>query len=761
MNNPTNANLAVRCVLPAGFSAAVGQILVLRELLVLFYGNELSTGLIFACWLFWTAAGSFLSGLFGRDCPPSPAFVLAGVLALSFLLPTSILWIRGARAVLSIPTGELPSLNQMIVTALSATCGFCLVSGAIFGLSWRIAAADPAAKEGGAIAVYLAESAGAAAGGVLFYFVLLPRMSNFAAAILTSLVLGCAVVFFAGLYRRQLSKARLPIVAAFLCVAVFAGAFVFSGRIEEASRRWQWGPGFIESRDTPFHNLALLERPGQFSFFSNGLWLFSVPDPQSAELSAHFPMLEREKPESVLLIGGGAGEVLSEVLKYPGLRAVHCVEPDPELPRFARERLPNFMTRAMDDPRVRFFHEDAGKFMREGATRYDVIVMSLGEPVNAEMNRFYTLEFFSKARDLLKPGGVFSFSVASSAEIVGPRNALLLQSLFRTLSDVFEDVFVVPEEGTRFFASNRKGALVRDPGMLIARLEAAKLDLRYVRAYSLSDMMNPMRLAYASAMVAQEGGTKVNRDFEPVCYLHTLVLWGSQIHPGLGSAVRFLSRVEQRFFWLAVVAAILVLLGAFRVSRAGPGKAVLLNVAIAGGVLMGLEIVLLLGFQVIEGFVYTELALIIASSMCGLGLGAAAVRGPAKRMKDAAGRLFMVQMVLALYMPAVLGALVLLKDLHARTAVAVAGFVAMALVAGLIGGAHFCLAVLAYGGAGKGKSETAGSKLYAADLLGAASGGLAASLFLLPVYGIPVALLAAGAITAGAAPLLIGEWVNG
>ena len=77
-----------------GFVSATGQIIILREFLVLFYGNELTIGLIFAAWLLWTALGSTVGGRCGVRLP-CHASLLPVVLALfGLLLPVSVLWIR-------------------------------------------------------------------------------------------------------------------------------------------------------------------------------------------------------------------------------------------------------------------------------------------------------------------------------------------------------------------------------------------------------------------------------------------------------------------------------------------------------------------------------------------------------------------------------------------------------------------------------------------------------------------------------------------
>jgi len=90
-------------ILTAGFAATVAQIIFLRELLVIFYGNELSTGLIFSGWMLWTGLGSALSGKWSTRVS-SYGPVLGLLLAVfAALLPVSVLIIRASGIIWGLP----------------------------------------------------------------------------------------------------------------------------------------------------------------------------------------------------------------------------------------------------------------------------------------------------------------------------------------------------------------------------------------------------------------------------------------------------------------------------------------------------------------------------------------------------------------------------------------------------------------------------------------------------------------------------------
>src|ERR1035438_10200268 len=113
-----------------GFTATVAQILLMRELLVVFYGNEISLGLLLANWLFWTGIGS---GLFGRRATSldDPRKAMAGLQTIVALaMPLTILAVRSSKGVFLNVPGEILGPWPMFLTALVVLCPFCQIGRA-------------------------------------------------------------------------------------------------------------------------------------------------------------------------------------------------------------------------------------------------------------------------------------------------------------------------------------------------------------------------------------------------------------------------------------------------------------------------------------------------------------------------------------------------------------------------------------------------------------------------------------------------------
>ena len=136
VDRPTSAVRAALALI--GFSAVIGQIVLMRELIVVFNGNEISLGIVLATWLFWTAAGSSLSSGFalGGNNARRAVAALECLLGAS-LLPT--IWaLRCSKTFFQTVPGELVGPVPMLLTSLACLSLFCVVAGSLFVAATRM-----------------------------------------------------------------------------------------------------------------------------------------------------------------------------------------------------------------------------------------------------------------------------------------------------------------------------------------------------------------------------------------------------------------------------------------------------------------------------------------------------------------------------------------------------------------------------------------------------------------------------------------------
>jgi spermidine synthase len=207
------------------------------------------------------------------------------------------------------------------------------------------------------------------------------------------------------------------------------------------------------------------------------------------------------------------------------------------------------------------------------------------------------------------------------------------------------------------------------------------------------------------------------------------MMWASQWHEVLQKFLNILVDLKVRWLWAGLAIAGVIIVVIFWTGRCKFRAAVAGSIFVSGAIEMVLQVVFLLSFQIIEGFVYRQLALIIAFFMTGLAVGAGWIswQKPSPPQTNAARRLFIRVQTLVCMFP--FGLMLFLPLIHGEIRnflePAAMGwlFSGLSLITGILGGVHFALAKI-------------GGGFYALDLAGAAAGVLIAALFILPIYGI-------------------------
>ncbi len=712
-----------------GFTAVVAQVVLMRELLVVFAGNEISLGVTLANWLLWTAAGSGLLGRLGsrRD----PRRVLAALQALAALaFPATIILVRASRAAFHPVPGESLGPGAMFLASFFALSLFCAVSGCLFSAGARLYAS--VADTTAAIAaprVYLLEAAGSGIGGVLASVALIRYLDAFhIAALLLFLNLLAAGLAF--------SRRRRP-MALMAGVLIFVVGWLAAPRLQQMSiaRLWR-GFQVTASRDSVYGNLVVTAGEASRSLYENGVNLFNVPDPAAAEEAVHYALLEHPAPRRVLLLGGGINGSAAEALRHPSVERVDYVELDPAIFTVARAHLAPQWSQIQSDARIRIHIADGRLYLKTTSEQFDVIIVNLPDPQTAQLNRFYTLEFFREAAAKFAPGGVLALQLRSSENYIGPELAAFLGCVNETLLAVFPEVRAIPGETVHFFASNRRGVLATGSDELLARLRERRLQTSYVREYYLPFRMMPDRMAEIAAQIRPRAQTAVNRDFFPIAYYFDVALWSGQFSQGYRHVLQRIAQIS--FFRVTIGSGVVLLILAAalfwlptRDHRASAGAG--FCVAAMGFTQIGLEVLLLLGFQAIYGYVYHQLAIVIAAFMAGMALGSwRALRQPRAEGIRAVAFLQLLAAASPIVLYGLLEGLALVRSPAGLFMISQIVFPLVALACGALGGYQFPLATCVFAG---DKNSRGPGTLYALDLVGACLAAILLSGYLVPVFG--------------------------
>ena len=300
---------------------------------------------------------------------------------------------------------------RWLLVAFSLTIG--LLIGAEVPLLMELIQRIRRQDAGGAVAdLFAADYVGALVGGLAFPFLLLPLLGQLTGALITGTVnaiAGGALVL--GLFRRDLSpRARWMLLIANLAVlGLLASAAALVGDFERAAQHAVYGPDVRVALRTGVQEVVLTGGTGgrPLDLFLDGRLRVSGRDEHRYHEALVHPAMTGPHAR-VLILGGGDGLAVREVLRHPGVRRVQVVELDGGVVRLARSdpALSRLNHHAYDDPRVRVTTADAFRWLRTAPrAAYDVVISDLPDPGITASTKLYSEEFYGLARRALAPGG--------------------------------------------------------------------------------------------------------------------------------------------------------------------------------------------------------------------------------------------------------------------------------------------------------------------------------------------------------------------
>lgn len=722
-----------------GSYAIVVQVIFLREFLVIFLGNELCFGIIFSSWFMGVGLGAAASARASRKTREGegPFLFLAALLAA--LSPVILFLIRILRKLLSIPPGEYIPFISLLFSTWVLVVPFSFIIGFVFPFACLLAIGGERREIRNIGSVYILEALGSMSGGALFSFLFVGRVSAF--HILFGW--GAVVLFVLFLLSRERLRGQFAISALGVLWAAFF-LFLITGvaaGLDSLSVRLRWESlnpklPLVTSVDSRYENIALGKLAEQYDLFGNGQYYFSFPDPYGYAATAHMIMSEHPDPKSVLLIGGGVGGMIRELLEYD-LERLDYVELDPLLIKVTERYLDPGDREALKERPVTVYHGDGRRFVKETKRRYDLVIINVPDPSTAMLNRFYTLEFFREVRKILAPGGAMTTSISAPVDYYGWEVGNYAGSIYRTLRAVFPYVIVTPTEENYFFASIGPGVVTSDIHMLQERWRSRGIKTEYFTPYHFLMWWLPERVEFVKNSLEAQREALIDTDFRPITYFFNLVLWARFSGSRVTGFLREINKIGLIWYTIPILFLLVgrlayIIIFRRRGSRQSAFHA-LLAIGTTGFTAMALEIILIYAFQNIYGYVYQMIGMIVALFMTGLAIGGYGSNRLLLR-PDRRWNLWLAGMEFALATYAILIPL-LVRSITVHCHGSEYAFMALVFLAGFLTGAEFPIAGKIYMNYASNLGRSA-ALVDGFDHFGACVGSLFTGIIAVPLLGL-------------------------
>lgn len=554
-----------------GFVSSAIQLLLLREVMNISGGYELIAGTFLGSWLIASAAGSAMAikSNLKNVLKINLLFFLGPVVSVFLLIMLSRLFLN---------PGETPSYLASIIFTISILLPFCFISGFTFIKLVSEAAVVRDLTAGRSFAV---ETAGGIIAGILISFISIASLNTYQTIILITIFgLTYTVTSQLSLNKRKLMLFRISVLAISSLIIISAPDRMFRQFLLR-------GVTVSSSVDTPYGNITKGVYGGEESIYYDHRLLYYSDDMIEREEDIHYPMLQLDDPENVLLISGSLNPHLAEINKYQAGRVVY-VERDPALIRIEE------IADSLLIPEIIIENKDAYTYIKETDIKFDAVILLLPPPSSLLLNRFYTFEFFNDVKNVIKPGGVFSCAPGINPDYLNKESVYFFSSVYNSLKTVFN--YVMPVSGNKLYliASDSKIST-----SFCELTERKKIDNLYVGPDYLADDLIALKTDQIMSAIDEE--VKPNHILAPVA---TFYFQAYNLSKSINEKIPSF-----------ILLALLFILPLLTVRKSN------LLMYFSSSALAGYEIILLLILQSAVGNMYQVTGLILAGLMSGLAVG--------------------------------------------------------------------------------------------------------------------------------------------
>lgn len=252
---------------------------------------------------------------------------------------------------------------------------------------------------------------GSLLGGMFFAFIGLPYLgltyTPFVLGMINFLVAG-SLIFVLSPKFQATEKRQLTLGATLIFLFLVSG-FAFAKPIIHYGETIRYKDKVVFEQQSRYQKIVITQSKGDFWLFINGNQQLSTID----EVMYHEPLVHPvmkllTNPTHVLVMGGGDGGAVREILKYPSVEKITLVDLDPAMTQLGQtnDLLVAMNQNAMNHPKVQILNEDGFNFLEKNDIYYDAIIIDLPDPKSIELGRLYSYEFYKMCYKRLRKAGV-------------------------------------------------------------------------------------------------------------------------------------------------------------------------------------------------------------------------------------------------------------------------------------------------------------------------------------------------------------------
>ncbi|TAN40867.1 MAG: polyamine aminopropyltransferase [Nitrospirae bacterium] len=257
--------------------------------------------------------------------------------------------------------------------------------------------------------VFTFDYIGALFASLLFPILLVPHLGLIRSSFMFGIINVLVALWATYLFKNETARHKELAAAGFALLALLGTGFVYSDNILHFAETLSYRGSIIYARSTPYQRVVLAREGDSLQMFINGNLQFNSHDEYRYHEALIHPGLQSLKaPKQVLVLGGGDGLAVREILKYGPVQSVTLVDLDPDITKLFKnnELLLKLNDNSLNSPKVNVINADAFVWMRDNDRKFDFIAVDFPDPSNFSLGKLYTNTFYRLLYKALNNDGV-------------------------------------------------------------------------------------------------------------------------------------------------------------------------------------------------------------------------------------------------------------------------------------------------------------------------------------------------------------------
>jgi len=569
-----------------GIISILLQVFLLREIAPVFHGNEFTIAIVLANWLFASAFANFTAH---KKLQIQTGNIVILFLCLIISVIFSFVFIRSANLISPTSITDGFSLKFSLILSLIAIFPVSFFINLIFSLFVTNSKFS---------ILNIFYNIGIIAGGIICSFYMSSFLTAVIIAIIISLIFCDLIILCDGIFLKILMFISL-------CLIIYT-SFNYIDKFEKKTIHNNYKTA--ESVDISYfanQQYIWTKTKGEDAFYNNGVLNFAFPSPTIFEDEdfAHLAILHHTNPENLLLIGGI--RYLSSIVKYK-FNEIDYLEPDKVIIEKLKQNI-YAINEVFNDERIHTYSLNIRDFFKVNNKQYDVILIGLDLPINTNINRFYTKDFFEISKQHLSDNGFIALKLPGNLVYWDELMSKLNSSVYYTLKNVFENVQIIPGTQNILVATKYK---IPYRLHLKKRLQHVQGSTFVLSKYYVDERMDTQKTKWLKFQLEKVSKKKlINTDKIQKTMIYSIMYWQSKFSPFLAKFLQTVINYSYIFFLIPVILFFL------------PRHTHKITSFIAGASDVWVQMVCFWAFQIYAGHIYKWFGILIAIFALGNILG--------------------------------------------------------------------------------------------------------------------------------------------